>query len=129
MAHQTAATNDLKWLRSGASYAWLAYPLFAAFLTVMGILHLFMAASWAGLVNLNFSQALQGWLKGIDFERQYSGIYLKAMEQFDVASMMLGVAIFMLTLSFLNRQERHHKARLLAVIEGQEGQERLSSQA
>ena len=120
MGQQNITAGDLKWLRSSCSRAWLLELFSVAFFFAMSLLHFYLAALWAGLAGMTLAQAWQGWGNGINSHQQYSGTYLKAMQQFDASGILFAFAIFNLILCFLHRSERQRKARLLAVVTGRE---------
>ena len=108
--------NDLKWLHSGTSRLWIVELFSVIFLLAMSLLHLYLASVWAKMAGLSLFQAWQRWGSGINPGQQYSGVYLKAMEQFDSCGILLILAVFSGVMGLLQRHERRRKTRLLAML-------------
>lgn len=122
MAKLSEREKDLRWLRAGASSkrrrisTLLILFSIVSFLALSGV-HLWIAAGWAHLAGLTFNQAWSEWLTGISPDKHYSGLYLKAMEQFDTwAFGMIFVVVFMVTW-LLTDIDYRRRARILTWIE------------
>ncbi len=86
------------------------------FLVVMGVLDLYIASKIGSIDGLEFIQLFQSWIKGVDIDGQYSGIYLKAMEAITDAMHFLGFAIFILGIRYVYHSRIKMESRILETL-------------
>lgn len=118
MKRSTEGDEDLKWLRVrlSRSSSW-AFGLTSVFLLPIVALHLWLAAGYAHLLHLSFAEGFHAWLSDLDPMRQYSGLEVRMMQQFDKVALE---SLFVLAIWVwvpIQHRERQQARRLLAYIE------------
>ncbi|MFN3649011.1 MAG: hypothetical protein ACK47B_05465 [Armatimonadota bacterium] len=114
--------TDRNWLERAAGRDGSAAEkllLFGAiFLVVAGSVNLILAVRIADLSDYSLAQIARGWLAGIELDRLYPGVYLKAVERLTVATLQWGLAAS-LALAFAGKRttRRRHQRILQALQE------------
>ena len=114
--------RDMKWLRVGTSRSGVLGQVVLGVtpLLYLGLsgFHFWIASLWAHRDGLTFAEAWHGWLAGIHPDRDYPGVYLKAMEQFDAGAVAATFALFFGLGWWMHRADLRRRTRLRALIEG-----------
>jgi len=83
----------------------------------MAILN-FVLSSWiAEKLGLSFIQIIEKWIEGISISKEYSGIFLKAIERWETGLLELTVALFILLFFVFWLQQVRREKRILQFIE------------
>ncbi len=114
--------RDLKSLQSSRlkSFRYFAPTFLAcvsAFNLVVGIINLRFSAVIAGFENATLRDIWDGWIRGIDINATYSGVYLKALERMNLGLVNLGFALCFLFLSYGFMKANARNRRILSHIE------------
>ena len=98
--------------RSGkiTSIALIALPIL---LIIVGVLNLYIASRYGSNVKVDLFQLIQNWFEGIDVTKQYTGMYLKAMERLETAFLDFGLALILAPLSYGFHKIRKMYSRIL----------------
>ncbi len=79
----------------------------------MCLLNLKLASDIGNKDGYNLSQLFQSWVQGVNVSKQYSGIYLKALERLTTALLQFGVAIILFVAVYTYQAIRKRNMRIL----------------
>jgi hypothetical protein len=119
--------SDRRWLeheagRQGtiARAVLLAVPVVMLLLVATNVL---MAMQIGHLQGLHLTTLLKDWAVGTEWDRVYTGVYLKAMDRLDVAFLQLGVAAIGAAMAIMHRTQQGRCRRILAALEARRASE------
>lgn len=115
-------TKDLKSLQSSRlkTVRYFAPGFMAcvsAFNLVIGIVNLRFSAVIAGFENSTLRDIWDGWIRGIDINATYSGVYLKALERMNLALVQFGFALCFLFGAYCLVKANARNRRIFSHIE------------
>ncbi len=67
-----------------------------AFLITMAFLNIYAAVKTGEIEGYNFIQLIKYWSSRIDYNKQYSGILVAALERLDTAAFQLGLSLLLI---------------------------------
>ena len=112
--------SDIKALRryktrSGKIANWIIV-IAPIFLFVVGILNLHLASKIGSNEGYSLWALFQSWIEGINVNKQYSGLYLKAMERLETALLQFGLSLILSIMAYDYHKMRKMNARILETL-------------
>ena len=112
--------SDIKALRhyttrSGKIANWMIV-IAPIFLFVVGILNLYLAFKIGSNEGYSLWTLFQSWIEGINVNKQYSGLYLKAMERLGTALLQFGFSLILSIMVYGYHKTRRMNARILETL-------------
>jgi hypothetical protein len=95
----------------------IAIPLVIVMNLVVAIINFTLSARIAETLGLSFIQIIEKWIEGISVSKEYSGIFLKAVERWEIGLLQLIVAFFILLLFVFWLHRVGREKRILQFIE------------
>jgi hypothetical protein len=83
---------------------------------VVGILNLKLASIIGNKNGYTLNILFHDWIQGVDVNKQYSGIYLKAMERLTTALLQFGGAIILTAALYTNQILKKRNKRILDTL-------------
>ncbi len=93
--------------------------LFAPIFFIIMAIANFYAANYIGMYEgHNIINLFSDWIEGFESNKTYSytGIYLKAVERFETAWLLIVVAILMGTIAIINIKERTRNRKIVEIL-------------
>ncbi|MGA1871380.1 MAG: hypothetical protein ACMUJM_22855 [bacterium] len=87
------------------------------FFLIIGVLNLRLAAKIGGYSGYDLKTLSYNWYKGIEVNKQYSGIYLKAMDRFSIAVFDFGTALILSIVVLTLHKTKRMYSRILETLE------------
>lgn len=107
--------SDLRYLKRSQSRstkigAWVLAGV-ACIFTVGGILNIGLAARLAAMQAIGFQELLQQWLQGVQIDAQYSGLFLLAINRFQMGifGLIYGMIMAVLFCTYIKSIQRHRR--------------------
>ena len=112
--------SDIKALRryktrSGKIANWMIV-IAPIFLFVVGILNLYLASKIGSNEGYSLWALFQSWIEGINVNKQYSGLYLTAMERLETALLQFGLSLIFSITVYGHHKTRRMNARILETL-------------
>ncbi|MFA5177576.1 MAG: hypothetical protein WC440_05480 [Candidatus Omnitrophota bacterium] len=114
--------KDIKFLRKRTSrlacvVPAIFFPLAIVINLVVAIMNFTLSARIAKILGLSFIQIIEKWIEGISVSKEYSGIFLKAIERWETGLLQLTVALFILLFFVIWLKQVGREKRILKFIE------------
>ena len=118
----TITEDDIKALRKSQSKAvrittLTTIPFAFVFMIVSGCVNLHLCARFSSMAGISMAEVIRGWFAGIDISKEYSGIYLTALERWETSILQFAMAGFAAIMFVVARRTSKRNARLLRFIE------------
>ncbi|MDD5679259.1 MAG: hypothetical protein PHW60_14905 [Kiritimatiellae bacterium] len=95
----------------------IVIPLVIVMNLAVAIINFTLSARIAETLGLSFIQIIEKWIEGISVSKEYSGIFLKAVERWETGLLQLTVAFFILLFFVFWLQRVGREKRILQFIE------------
>src|SRR5438874_2201385 len=103
-----------RWAGRDGAIAQAVVAVVAIGLLATAALNLALAASWGRLIGLGVPQLLSGWVHGVQWDHQYGGIYLKAMDRLEATVLDCGLSVVLVVAAAGGRAERVRTRNIIA---------------
>ena len=89
-------------------YILLFFPIFSL---IIGGLNLYLASMFGENAGFSIGNLFKSWIEGIDIHKQYSGLYIKALErlQASLSNFIFSIFLFCLPVLFIKVKKRNER--------------------
>lgn len=86
------------------------------FMTVFGLFNLFLGTRIGDNAGYDAISLLHAWIKSVDLNTQYSGLFIAAMERLTTAFLQIGFAVMTSILAYVYYKRRAMDLRILETL-------------